>query len=145
MSNIITVAGKIFSSKRLALVVVSLFLGVAAPFVAGNSASALPASCTNGEVCLYRHSSWGGDSVEVFVAGPTCYNLGFLNNLVSSVYNNTTFSIRYYANAGCDDLNSCFLQDGARSYRQDLAHDNWSLPPCNVLNANDAISSFRVY
>lgn len=122
------------------MVGLSLFMAVVAPYIAASPVNAANISsyCYGGDVCLYQHKSYGGDSVQVTILGPTCFNLGFLNNQVSSVKNLTGYSIVYYDIAGC---NGCYFEDGPYSQRENLATDGW----WNCLgSANDKISSFRI-
>lgn len=141
MRNIAKVAGKAISGKRFVIGLVSLFVAVVAPLIAASPANAANAAsyCYGGNVCLYQHKDFGGSSVEVYILGETCYNLGFLNNQVSSVKNYTGYEITYYDVAGC---NGCYFEDGIYSERQNLATDGW----WNCLgSANDKISSFRIH
>lgn len=141
MNNLTTIANRLTATKKFTLLVVGLFLAVAAPFFAANQASAV-GGCGTNQMCLYQHSNFGGTAAGSTL-GVGCYNIGpSLNNQVSSVVNNTIFHVTYYDSANC--TNPCFFSDPGKSYRANLALDRYDFP-CNLSSPNDNLSSFRLY
>lgn len=140
--NITNVISRVISAKhyRPILLALALFVGVAAPLVAGSSANAAEGGCAAGRVCLYEHKDYGGSSISIIAQPNTCYYLEFFNNKASSVVNYTSKKIKYMDSLSCSGRN---LNDDPGGFRKDLAWDVWT--DDFLGSPNDKISSFFIY
>lgn len=154
MNSIKNIRARVVSARRLVLLLVALFLAVAAPLLSESSASAAPDhSCApHPQVCFFEHANFGGSSWSVGYPSPwTCYNAGaFINDKASSVVNYTLYTIRYFKDANCN-LSACYPSDGVQSYRAKLLIDTYtggSWPSgvsCMGYSPENAFSSFMIY
>jgi hypothetical protein len=147
--------GKVFSGGYRSLAILVVLLGiVTAPLVASGSSSASIPQCTGGPyVCLFENSYMGSGLKATFnaVSRNTCHNMGgmTMDNLTSSLYNNSTFKVRVYSTYNCAGPDACYLEVNANGgYYNNLGGTFWtnadSNPSC-FGNANDKISSLLVY
>ena len=144
MGSLVSTLNRVISIKRwrMAVLTASVLAVVVAPLVVAGSASA--AGCTGPVVCLYKNSNFSGDSLIVYIASvPVCWEMGFLDNQVSSVMNNTFNHVVYYSDHGCGGI--FWIMDGPLGYRRNLANDCWQGIPDYCGYPNDKISSFYVF
>ena len=145
-SNITNILNKVLSARGLILVIMSFFLAALAPFFAVSQAGAI-GNCMGYKVCLYEYKEFGDPSLHIVPGSvPLCVNVGSFSSQVSSVVNNTPHTIRYFEFAGCNANVGCYFDDGAYSYRRNLANDRFTNNQhCRTLSPEGRIGSFFLF
>lgn len=89
----------------LALSGVVVSTGPAVALVGGEMRD--PADCFSGHLCLWEDTYYGG-TLGMYNATSTCYNMGVMNNMASSLVNNDS-NVRVYDGANCTGSSNTYL------------------------------------
>ncbi|WP_327235495.1 peptidase inhibitor family I36 protein [Streptomyces sp. NBC_01317] len=124
---------------RQVLSAAALSVAMAATFVIGSSgtASAAPADCKSGWVCLWDFPGYEGAAWSA-ASGPGFYSVGSnVQGKVSSVWNNSGYSVNLYSE--CDG----WIVLPAGSYISDLS--TWNCAGTTFNTWNNRTDSLDVY